>query len=34
MPKAAVAGGEIQYDDAGQGEPVIFVSGLNGVGRY
>ena len=34
MPKAAVAGGEIAYEDAGQGEPVVFVSGLNGVGRY
>lgn len=34
MPKAAVAGGEIQYEDAGQGEPVVFASGLNGVGRY
>ena len=34
MPIAAVAGGEIHYEDAGQGEPLIFVSGLNGVGRY
>ena len=34
MPTAAVAGGEIQYEDAGQGEALIFVSGLNGVGRY
>ena len=34
MPNAAVAGGEIYYEDAGQGEPVIFASGLNGVGRY
>jgi aminoacrylate hydrolase len=34
MPKAAVAGGEIDYQDAGQGEAVAFVSGLNGVGRY
>ena len=34
MPKAVVAGGEIAYEDAGQGEPVVFVSGLNGVGRY
>ena len=34
MPKAAIAGGEIQYEDAGSGEPVLFVSGLNGVGRY
>ena len=34
MPIAAVAGGEIAYEDAGQGEPVVFVSGLNGVGRY
>ena len=34
MPKASVAGGEIDYEDVGQGEPVIFVSGLNGVGRY
>ncbi|MBM3342839.1 MAG: alpha/beta fold hydrolase [Betaproteobacteria bacterium] len=34
MPKAAVAGGEIYYEDAGQGEPVVFSSGLNGVSRY
>ena len=34
MPKAVVAGGEIQYDDVGQGEAVVFASGLNGVGRY
>jgi aminoacrylate hydrolase len=34
MPIAAVAGGEIQYEDAGQGETVVFASGLNGVGRY
>lgn len=34
MPKAAVAGGEIYYEDAGRGEPVVFASGLNGVGRY
>ena len=34
MPVAAVAGGEIQYEDVGQGEAVIFASGLNGVGRY
>jgi len=34
VQKAAVAGGEIQYEDVGAGEPVIFASGLNGVGRY
>lgn len=35
MPKAAVAGGEIYYEDTGgSGEPLIFVSGLNGVARY
>jgi aminoacrylate hydrolase len=34
MPKATVAGGEIYYEDAGQGEPLVFASGLNGVGRY
>jgi aminoacrylate hydrolase len=34
MPTAAVAGGEIYYEDAGKGEPLLFVSGLNGVGRY
>jgi aminoacrylate hydrolase len=33
MPKAAVAGGEIYYDEAGSGHPVIFVSGLGGVAR-
>lgn len=34
MPIAAIAGGEIAYEDAGTGEPLVFVSGLNGVGRY
>lgn len=34
MPKVAVAGGEIHYEETGQGYPLIFVSGLNGVGRY
>jgi len=34
MPKVAVGGGEIYYEEAGQGHPLIFVSGLNGVGRY
>lgn len=34
MPKVAVAGGEIHYEDTGQGDPLIFVSGLSGMGRY
>ena len=34
MSKAGVAGGEIQYEDMGQGDAVVFASGLNGVGRY
>lgn len=34
MPKAAVAGGEIYYEEAGRGEPLILVSGLGGVGSY
>jgi len=34
MPKVAVAGGEIHYEEAGQGHPLVFISGLNGVGRY
>jgi len=34
MPKAAVAGGEIQYEDVGHGEPVVFASRLSDVGRY
>ena len=33
MPKAAVAGGEIHYEEAGSGQPVIFVSGLGGAAR-
>jgi aminoacrylate hydrolase len=34
MPKVAVAGGEIQYEESGSGHPLIFVSGLSGIGRY
>jgi aminoacrylate hydrolase len=34
MPKVSVAGGEIYYEETGQGHPLIFVSGLNGIGRY
>ena len=34
MPKVAVAGGEIHYEEAGHGHPLVFISGLNGVGRY
>jgi len=34
MPKVAVSDGEIHYEETGQGSPLIFVSGLNGVGRY
>lgn len=33
MPNVAVAGGEIYYEEAGSGHPVIFVSGLGGVAR-
>lgn len=34
MPKAAIAGGEIYFEEEGQGEPLLFISGLNGVARY
>lgn len=34
MPTAAIAGGEVYYEESGQGEPLLFVSGLNGVARY
>jgi len=34
MPTVAVGDGEIHYEEAGQGHPLILVSGLNGVGRY
>ena len=34
MPQVAVADGEIHYEVAGDGEPLILVSGLNGVARY
>jgi aminoacrylate hydrolase len=33
MPKAAVAGGKIHYEEAGSGQPLIFVSGLGGAAR-
>ena len=34
MFKVAVVEGEIQYEAAGRGEPLIFVSGLSGTRRY
>lgn len=34
MPRIAVAGGEIQYEESGRGHPLIFVSGLSGLARY
>lgn len=34
MPKLAYEGGEINYEVTGEGHPLIFVSGLNGVARY
>lgn len=34
MPKVAVPGGEIYYEEKGEGEPLVFASGLNGVARY
>ncbi len=34
MAKVAAAGGEIYYEESGEGDPLIFVSGLSGVGRY
>src|SRR5687767_12898331 len=34
MPKVKVNDGEIHCESAGSGEPLVFVSGLNGVGRY
>jgi aminoacrylate hydrolase len=34
MPKVAVADGEIYYEEAGRGQPLIFVSGLGGTGSY
>ena len=37
MPVAKVAGGEMYYEEhnqSGQGVPLVFSSGLNGVGRY
>jgi len=34
VPKVAVAGGEIFYEETGKGDPLLFISGLGGVGRY
>ena len=34
MPKVAVAGGEIHYEEAGRGDPLILVSGLGGTASY
>ncbi|MBI4193668.1 MAG: hypothetical protein HY526_01175 [Betaproteobacteria bacterium] len=33
MPRIAVADGGIRYEEAGRGQPLIFVSGLNGGGH-
>ena len=34
MPKIAIADGAIYYEETGRGDPLVLVSGLNGVGRY
>ena len=34
MPKIRIADGEIHYESTGSGDPLVFVSGLNGLGRY
>ena len=34
MPKVRVREGEIHYEECGNGEPVVFVSGLSGLARY
>lgn len=34
MPKTAIADGEIHCEESGTGHPLLFISGLNGVGRY
>ena len=34
MPQVTIADGEIHYEVAGAGHPLILVSGLNGVARY
>ena len=33
MPTIAIGDGEIAYEETGSGEPLLFVSGLNGTGR-
>jgi aminoacrylate hydrolase len=34
MPQVAIADGEIHYEVAGQGHPLVLVSGLSGVARF
>jgi aminoacrylate hydrolase len=34
MPNVSVGAGYIHYEESGHGSPLIFVSGLGGVGRY
>lgn len=34
MPTVSVGDGEIAYQESGSGDPLVFVSGLGGVGRY
>lgn len=34
LPKVAVAGRGISYDEPGKGHPLVLVSGLNGLGHY
>ena len=34
MPKVAIPGGEVYYEESGEGEPLVFASGLNGLARY
>ena len=33
MPTIAIGDGEIAYEETGSGQPLLFVSGLNGTGR-
>jgi aminoacrylate hydrolase len=34
MPRVEIVGGSLNFETAGRGEPLLFISGLNGIGSF